>query len=537
MNDALKAFLCEKFGLPTDADEAATKKLAAEKLASGELPHDKYLELITPKAAELSPLDKLVSAIASKLNIPAQSAASQVLTAEQVQASAAATVNAHGLGQAAVPDSQVTPEKLFAPAAAAAASGAHGQPRVKRASEKYGTTKSRKVYPQFLGGRDHGVKHPMAGLDATVGGTPAYDQSEVERAKSGAFQRFLIQRSIREPLMTDEDTDLLMESLEKDLWVGDAFSAAGPNEYQRPKHLSELQKKTFLSDSASGGSSLVPYYFDMDLVTYPKLNGELFPFVDLKDLNETNQVKTPTLNNLTVSAGPSEGDSPGITLQTTTGLAAVLTSNVLNATGAITVGRDFLTDSPLALQDELMKSYQRVLSNFLDQQIAAGDGTTFILGIFNTSSTKTYTAQNSTAGPVTVKDVKAMIFALPAEYRKQNLPTFFVGVDALYSRIRGIVTGLSGDQRLVYGYNFEDYSLENHPFKITDSSSVSGSQLAFGRMDKYRMWRRKGMTFEASTQGKTLMTANEAIITMRSRWAGQVIDPNAWVLGSGFSLH
>src|SRR5262245_28219790 len=49
--DALKAFLVEKFGLPGDADKAAVTKMAAEKIASGELSHEKYLELLATKAA------------------------------------------------------------------------------------------------------------------------------------------------------------------------------------------------------------------------------------------------------------------------------------------------------------------------------------------------------------------------------------------------------------------------------------------------------------------------------------------------------
>ena len=536
MNDALKAYLVEKFALPTDADEASVRKLAAEKLASGEISTEKYLELLTPKAAEVSPLDKLASLLAAKMAPAAPAAVAP--TDAAVLAKAAELVKANNLGQTGAPDSTVDTAKLFAPAAAAAADKS-GTVRVKRASEGYDSTKARKVYPKHFVKNGVEIPHPFGGQDLTIEGVAAYGQSDAERAKSGAYQRLMLQKALGVQLMTDHDWDLVNEAVREDKWVGDIFGSENTNEYQKPKQLSSLHQKTLLNDSTSGGQNLLPYYFDMDLVTYPKLFGELFPFVDLRDLDSLAQVKTPTLANLTVSAGPAEGDSPGITLQTTTSLSTILTSNVLNATGAITIGRDLMSDSPLKLQDALMGSYQRVLMNFLDQGIAAGDGTTFILGIFNTSSTKTYTAANNTAGPVKVSDINSMIKALPLEYRNKNAGDVMIcwlSTDALYFRIKGIVTGLSGDQRLVYGYELEKYMLQTRPYKITDSSSVAGSQLAFGRMDKYRMWRRKGMTFEVSTQGKTLMLANEALITMRSRWAGQVVDPNAWVLGSGFSL-
>lgn len=525
--NALKAYLMEEFGLNADADEADVRKQAAELLAADALSHDKYLELITPQADQPDPLDKLADALAARLGT-----ADKTANAEVLRAAAAPHDAEFGLRADEQRASSPAPERLFA-----AAAGGHraGAPRIKRASESYGATKARKVYPQHFSQRAHGKAHPLAGQDVWFEGNPAYDQSDAERAKSGAWQKWKLGKALGVNLMTDHDADLLMEALETDLWVGDFNGPNGLEEFQKPKQLGELHRKTLLNDATSGGQNLAPYYFDLDLVTYPLLNGELFPFVDLRDLDTSGQVKTPTLQNVTVSAGPAEGDSPGITLQTTTGLAAVLTSDVFNATDAITIGRDFLTDTPLRLQNELMQSYQRVLMNFLDSGIAAGDGSTFILGIFNTSSTNAYTAANGTAGPVKVSDIENMTKALPKQYRDKNAPVVWLATDGQYFRIKSI--SVSGtDQRLIYGYDLENYMLHSRPFKITNASGVAGSQLAFGRLDKYRMWRRKGMTFETSAEGKTLMLANELLITMRSRWAGQVVDPNAWVLGSNFSL-
>ena len=136
--NALKAYLVQEFGLHADADDAAVRKQAAESLVSGALSHDKYLELITPQAAQPNPLDKLADALANRLGLTgaAHSAASPLASSAKAQ------------GAASTADSPLHPEKLFA---AAAGSRLTGQPRVKRASESYGATKSRKVYPQQFG--------------------------------------------------------------------------------------------------------------------------------------------------------------------------------------------------------------------------------------------------------------------------------------------------------------------------------------------------------------------------------------------------
>ena len=63
--NALKKYLVENFGLSADADDAAVKAFAAEKVHAKELDLDKYMELIAPKGA--SPVDDLVTKLSSVL--------------------------------------------------------------------------------------------------------------------------------------------------------------------------------------------------------------------------------------------------------------------------------------------------------------------------------------------------------------------------------------------------------------------------------------------------------------------------------------
>ena len=421
-------------------------------------------------------------------------------------------------------ENSLQPAQVFAAAA---------QPRVKRASEQYESTKRRLIWPNDKKSALHLGR--LAGHDVTFENRPAYESSQLEKAQAGAWLKHkLASQTGTAHLLSDHDRDLYQELVERGEWVGEVRDGNGTHYYREPGRLSPLHQKTLLADSTSGGQYAVPYFFDVDLVTFPLLYGELFPLVDLRELATSNQVKGATLANMTISAGPAEGDTPGITLATTSSLVGQLTTTIYNATGAITIGRDFLADSPVDLQADIISLYQRALLQWLDKEIATGDGTTGPLGLFNTSGVLTATSKNSTAGPMTVSDIEGMVKTLPKQYRNKQENVVWVASDGLYFRIRGI--SVSGtDQRRIFGYDYEQYMLASHPFKI--ENDVGGSDLAFVNLSKYRMWRRKGMEIQVSDEGKTLMLANELLIVARSRWGGQLIDPNAMVEMTNASLH
>ena len=424
-------------------------------------------------------------------------------------------------------ENQLQPAQVFSTATAA------GQPRIKRASEQYDSTKRRLIWPNDKKSALHLGR--LAGHDVTFENRPAYASSQLEKAMAGAWLKHKLASQLGTAhLLSDHDRDLYQELVECGEWVGEVRDGNGTHYYREPSRLSPLHQKTLLADSTSGGQYAVPYFFDVDLVTFPLLYGELFPLVDLRELATSNQVKGATLANMTISAGPAEGDSPGITLQTTSSLVGQLTTNIYNATGAITIGRDFLADSPVDLQADIISLYQRALLQWLDKEIATGDGTTGPLGLFNTSNVLTATSKNSTAGPMTVSDIEGMVKTLPKQYRNKQENVVWVASDGLYFRIRGI--SVSGtDSRRIFGYDYEQYMLASHPFKI--ENDVPGSDLAFVNMSKYRMWRRKGMEIQVNDEGKTLMLANELLIVARSRWGGQLVDPNAMVEMTNAALH
>jgi HK97 family phage major capsid protein len=524
---AIKAVLVEKNWASADADEATVKRIAGERVKSGEWSVDDYTATVAGTKTAPGPTVAQVQGMVDKNILDPRFQRRQ--------------------------DSEVQPAQVFAGAADKGFSNASGRVDVRKASDAFDGTQLRKVYPK-KGTNGLRWDHAWAGQDVTyndpiVGPKPLYHMSERQKAQMGAWVRWQTQKMVKMPLMREHDWQLLRELLDEAEWVGDTFnpSTAQMEYVGTPRKLTQWEIKTMLEDGTSGGTNLVPYFYDVELVTFPLLFGQLAPYVDEKDLPVSNQVKVPTHQNLVINEGPAEGDSPGITLQTTTSLAGIYTVNVFNATGAITAGRFLLEDSPIRLQETWTSLYQAALLNFLDSEIAAGAGTSFITGLVNTSSPGTYTAQNATAGPVTVSDVQDMIATMPVQYRMPNDKPKLAWIcrDALYWHIRNIPVASSGgsitDQRLIYGYNWADYELEDVRVAIVDgyntAAALASSTLMLARLDKYRLWRRKGATFEISTEGKTLMLANELLLTIRARYAGTMLWPQGLVVGSNFSLH
>lgn len=532
--DALKAYLVKHFGLAADADEAAVRKLAGEKLTASQI-----LELTTSAVSTKSPIEELAEKLGSVLGIKAAGTdgaqTASVQSADATNRAAAEFIKAHGLGQTQS-DSAVQPADLLAGAAKTAAEKA-GTVRVVKPTERYESTKSRLVFPaKGIGGRK--TDHPMAGMDAVMpDGRAAYALSEREKALSGVF---LMARALgdhgKQASMPDWHKQAYEEALRECEFVGTIHLPGYKEEYiSTPRKLTEVEIKTFLSDSTSGGSSIVPYQFDDELITFPLLYNELFPEITVEDVDGTNQVIQGRIQNMTIASGPSEDGTTNITLLTTDGLIDKLTWNMYPATGAVNFGRDFLSDSPTQLLPTCMKLYQPALGKWLDDKIATGTGTGEPTGVTTTSGTNTYSFVSGSAGPMKVADWEGMMSAIAPEY--QRLPGsrwIWLAQNAMWWRIRGLSVGTS-DQRRIYGYDDLNYKFYNMPFKI--NASVPAATVAYFNAKDYVMKRRKGLYFETTTEGKTLMLLNELMVVARSRWGGQMIRPKSAALATNASVH
>ncbi len=63
-------------------------------------------------------------------------------------------------------------------------------------------------------------------------------------------------------------------------------------------------------------------------------------------------------------------------------------------------------------------------------------------------------------------------------------------------------------------------------FKV--SNDLSNSQIAFGDMSKYRMYRRQGMRVRWCTQDEELMRKQSVALIITGRFGGRLMDPSAF---------
>jgi HK97 family phage major capsid protein len=164
---------------------------------------------------------------------------------------------------------------------------------------------------------------------------------------------------------------------------------------------------------------------------------------------------------------------------------------------------------------------QRLLKE-LDEVIIQGDGTTQPEGVINQTGVNTV----SFGAAATVSMYMQLLFAVTKEFKRgysANRIAFF-GSEVSYRRARDIQVGAS-DQRLVFEYDVESYSLLGHPYLIDDT--LSNQIIGFCNFAWYRMYRRLGLTITSTTEGKTLKRLNQLLIVMRSRWGGALTHGDA----------
>lgn len=352
-------------------------------------------------------------------------------------------------------------------------------------------------------------------------GRPAQTSSELEHAKAGVFLKVLAGRSGLQVSLTDHERALWQECLEQDLWCGQVGG-------QWQRGVDGMRVKALLDDSNSGGTNVVPEWFDSDLVSFPLLNGELFPLVDVRNIPRGSSVDAASVSTPTVQWGVAEGTA--MTEFTTDGLIAAINSTIHPVTCAIEVGRDFLADSPADVGAQLTQNIGQRLLAELDRVIADGDGTSEPEGIFQNAGVSAVTLAGAAA---TVADYEELLFTVGKQYRK-SMRCAFIANDTAYQRARAIPVDTSSDQRRVFGMDVdrgsgasvESYSILGRPYKI--ENNLANTHAAFGDLSRYRMYRRQGFSIEWHTQGSTLAKANLALLVVRGRFGGKVVDPAAF---------
>ena len=531
MTPELKSWLIDQKLVEADeTDDAVFSKAAADAVVSGQLPAAKLAELQTEKAAaEGSKLLDALNAIAEGVKSNAAEIAAMKAApapAPEAPAAPAPTAEFKGVGvKANVAEASATED--------APESGTLDKSpniRVRGVEEDFDNTKSPLRYPAAL---PNGMPHPKSGQVVTEGSRQIMEQSQLDKALAGMWFKYMLKSSTNNRgvpaklRMNEQDEKLLQYAMKESRWGGVLNPQNDGGTYVENAKLTPSMQKALLDDGTSGGLEIAPIAFDDAIITTPLLYGELFPKVNLVSITRGRRIEGASISNVTMSWGG--GDGTNISLFNTASFVAAFDTNIFVVDGAIEIGLDFMSDSAVDVGPHVTDSYGRRLLAELDKVIAVGDGSTQPEGIMTASGTTSVSAENTTTGPPTVGDYEGLLFGVPKQYKQgfANNQICFCGNETSYQRARSIAVGAS-DQRRVFGMDHENYMLLNRPYAI--QGDLTNSQIFFGVMPRYRMYRRLGLTMRSSTEGSTLIRANKLLVTARGRFGGQIEDGTAFAV-------
>lgn len=530
----MKAWLTSQKGVKPDATEQECMMAIAAALVDKSLTHEKYLELTEPEDG------------AAKGGNAFKALVDQVLAGQKAINDRLDGVQpGSGLRQ----NAPAMPELDKAFAGGTGAVDPHAGTDHKPAHKQYDTTKKSLLFPERTN-KGNGIPHPFAGQEVFEGEGHRRIQSasELEKACAGAYIKCAITNNGKKTegiphqfWMSEHDHELMKYALANYEWggtvhagrdgFGDNNDAIGLGNGQGGQKLNSYLQKAVLDDSTSGGLEAAPIFFDDMLIQTPLLHSEFFPKIKLVNITRGRRIEGASIGTVTITAS-TEGTA--ISLFNTANFIAAFDTTIFVASGAIELGLDFLSDSPLDIAGVVSANYQEVLLQWLDAQIIGGDGTTEPEGLLNASGTVTVNSTNGAGGPWTVGDVEALLFGVTKAYKGNTDPNRigFASLEATYRRIRGIAVSTT-DQRRVFGMTHEDYKVLMRFWGIGASGTggfTSNRQAAFANFSRYRMYRRLGLTVTTETSGSTLRRANTMLIIARSRWGGH------WETGNAVAL-
>lgn len=392
--------------------------------------------------------------------------------------------------------------------------------RVKEAAEMYSDTKSALTYPEF---NSKGRQHAFAGQPVrdTVDGHTINDPSELDGAVAGSFSKFMVlqakmnSRSLAFSHLPQHDKELLCYAMQKMNWAGSTKGDDDSPEDIKNRRLTPGEQKAIIDDSTSGGLEAAPIVFDDMVIQTPLLNGELFPLVNVVPIGRGRRIEGVATGTVTASWGGV--DDTAISLFSTTSYVSAFDTTIFRWEGAIRIGLDFLSDTPIDFGAHVTAQYGERLLEDLDDVIAVGNGTTQPEGVMNKSGTTSVNFGGST----TLGSYESLRFGVAKNEHKANLvrSAVFCGTETSYQRARAIPVGAS-DARRLGGMDYSSYQWMERPYKINES--LSNQQVFYAILGRYRMYRRRGLAMRTSTEGDTLIRNNEMLLVAMARYGGQL---------------
>jgi HK97 family phage major capsid protein len=533
LNDLLRAYAREHLGCEADADDDTIKAAIEAALKDGKMEPAKFAELLSTKDDKADQLKTLVAgAVGDAMKPVAESMgqlAAALATSQKATDPPAPTPPAAPNPPAAPVDEDAVRSMVTAELAKAQAAGGipantkamfasvTNEPRVKEAVEQYDNTKTALIYPQK---NDGGRPHPFAGEPVAWMGRTLDAVTKQDHALIGAFVKFRVMALAEGPeaawsRMNDHEKGLFRFVLHKCDWQGTMANANDGEEFQGK--LTPAMQKAVIDDTTSGGSYMVPDVFDATVIQTPLLHSELFPLVTVKPLARGSSVDGFSTGHVTITSNHTEGVAAS--LESTSGLITNLDTTIFPCVGAIEIGLDFESDTPVNIGQVITMDYGQKLLEWLDEQIAIGDGTTEPEGIFTKSGTNSVT-HGATGTAFGVADFEKLMFGVnKATRNSKGGRCVFITNDRMYRRAKSTPVG-TADARRVLGMDYRAYMLADHSVKIQES--ISNGSIAYANMGWYTMYRRLGIQLRLVTEGQNLALKNTRLVVMRARYGGQL---------------
>ncbi len=509
ITENLKTYLIENCGVAKDATDDELRKAVGEAFANGKLTAEKFGELTElPEQKKANEFNEKLNKLADGLEALTKHIVTDKSEVVEVKDEKSETKETK------------EPSKL-ATAVSNIGEGANGSEgvRVKSAAEGYETTKTAMHYPKST---EKGIPHPLAGQRTKLYARGLNFPSDLDQALSGVWAKFQIMAKTPKfavnaahafEQLSDHEKSLLDYLTTKGEW-DDSIDEKDRLRIGYPGGI-----KTLIDDATSGGLEAAPIVFDDQVIQTPLLNGELFPLVNQVPIDRGRRIEgVATLN---VTGGWGGVDATAISLFDTTAYVTAFDTTIYRWEGAIRIGLDFISDTPIDFNSLITGQYGQRLLTDLDNVIATGNGTTQPEGIVNSGATAvTWSSTTS------LSNYEALRFAVAKAEHDASVKgsAVFCGNETSYSRAIGIPIGAS-DERRVFGLgghnpDYDGYEIMQRPYKINES--LTNLQVFYAVLARYRMYRRKGFTVRTSTEGDTLIRTNTMLIVVMARYGGQL---------------
>jgi HK97 family phage major capsid protein len=547
MNKALLTYLVENHELDSEADEKAARELASKLLKSGELDPAKYADLLDETPAKKTPQEAMADMLAQNASQTAKAVADALSPFLKIISEDKSKKDAESQKREQETLEQMEAkviEKLQREEFKLGGDGAQLMKmarefkdesddfvRVKAHVERFADTKTAMIHKGAIS-----KQLKIDGLPIKIGSDPMSSPNEggVEVNQPTERTRYMsavvLKAQIAPALLHEHDWEVLRWIAHKcPFHIPGQTQSRMLSESERHGWLSGLKdfytKADLLDDSTSGGEYSVPEFFDMDMIVAPTLADEsIASFCNVVPIPRGSSVDNFTLGLPTIS---SETEGTAVTLFDATGFVGNHDTDIFWEAGFMKIGRHYLADAHPGLAMEIQAQYQRAAQLRTHRNITVGNGTTEMLGILETALvTDVPSANAGTGGAPTIADALNLLFAVSKPYRQRGgrMNAVYIGTEASYRRMRSIATGVTGDTRLIFGMNIEDYELFGHPF-LLEEDGLDDHQLIFAQLKGYRIYLRQGVRFVREDRGDTLVRANQVLVGADMRTGGQLDLP------------